>query len=421
MVVITNKTKRFLRCFAFLIAFISFFACLMLSFVRKTEYGLIWLWPLSLTIFLLFNYRSASIVKNTHYVALSLCVFTQLIPRCAIYPFLVLLTSKDYSGVRHIALNSNDISKGIVIVFVEIISLALFVFLFELFSKKDTRESIARRDNNSHRLVGDKIVYVFFVIFASLLYLLIGRKMNVIQFASIKTGYSEINENALFTLVKYVVSLGVVLIGLLFFDREKRLYNKHGRKNIYFIIALLAGLFLTLVIVGESRGTQITIGIIVLFILVGDYPNKKITIFTTIFVAILTVVVSITIFRTNSNNIFDSSIDSLAEKLQVYYGGPESVAQNIKVLGEANINGTNLLFDFLRSCFPLNLVMKQYGNTVSQIYNLSIYDGLSTNGHIVFGASYGYSFFGILGIPLIICLNYFLSCKACEIFSSSNS
>ena len=111
----------------------------------------------------------------------------------------------------------------------------------------------------------------------------------------------------------------------------------------------------------------------------------------------------------------------MAKQFQIYYGGPDSVYQNIKVFSGIETNVGNLLFDYARSCFPLNLVLKNYGSTISQIYNQTLYNGMYSSGHIVFSASYGYIFFGFLGIPITMCFNYFLACKACEVFSSTHS
>jgi len=338
-----------------------------------------------------------------------------MLPRYVVYPVLVCLSSKGFTGTRHISLSNSDIQYGILIVAYELICFTFFLWFYE----RIAREKMIYE--GKMRITGNKTIYSIYIIFAVVIYLAIGRRLNVVQFFSIRTGYSEISENAIFTLVKYVISIAITLFVLLVFSREKRKYDlcKH---NIHFVIALLFGILLTLIIVGESRGTQITIGILVILILINDYPNKKVPIITFIIVAILIIVITITIFRTESaKTILGSSIDYLARQFQIYYGGPDSVIQNIIVFQTLDTSLLNFLFDYLRSCFPFNLVLKNYGSTISQIYNQTLYQGLFSSGHIVFSASYGYIFFGFLGIPLTMWFNYFLASKACEVFNRTNS
>lgn len=413
MQILTQKISSILKIVVFVFAIICSIFCTLIANNSNSEYRLLFLWPICFLFFLIINYSKNFI--NSHYLALTLIVFTQMVPRYLVYPVLVFLSSRGFVGTRHIPLSSSEIQYGILIVVYELICFSLFLFFYEKIAKKK------RIYEGQMKISGNRIIYVFYMLFAVIVYFVIGRRLNVVQFITIRTSYSEITENTLFMLVKYVISIAITLFVLLVFAREKRRYEirKH---NVHFIAALLFGILLTLIIVGESRGTQITIGILSILILIGDYPNKKTLIISFIGAAILIIVIVITVFRTGSvNTIIGSSIDYLARQFQIYYGGPDSVYQSIKVFQTINTSILNLLFDFIRSCFPFNLVFKNYGSTISQIYNQTLYQGLFSSGHIVFSASYSYIFFGFLGIPLTMCFNYYLASKACEFFNRTDS
>ena len=415
MQILTNRIMSLLRFVAFIVCCLSIILCCVMAIKINSDYSLLVTWPILLFFFLFINYSKASRIKESHYLVLSLIVFTQLIPRYAVFPTLVLLSSRTFIGIRHIVLSSSDIKHGIVIVAFELFCFTFFLWGFERLKGN----SIIYK--NRLRVYGNKYVYFAYFLFSLVIYFAIGRNLHVVQFIRINNDYSGIEENLLFTLVKYIISIALTLFVILVFAREKKRYDLRKR-NIHFIISLLFGVLLTLVIIGESRGTQITIGLLVILMLINDYPNKKVPIIVTIAVAVIVIVVAITIFRTDSvKTILGSSIVYLARQLQVYSGGPDSVIQNILVLENQGITILNLVFDFVRSCFPFNLILKNYGYTVSQIYNQILYNGMSLNGHIVFGASYGYLFFGIIGIPLTMCLNYYLASKACDVFNRTDS
>ena len=277
MNIFTNRMMKLLRFAVFLLALISATISIVSAFHRNSEYKLIFIWPLCFLFFLLMNYRKRSAINQFHYLALTLIVFTQMVPRYVVYPVLVSLASEGFVGTRHIVLLSSEINYGILIVAVELLCFSFFVFLFELFASKKKKKRINLfniKDLPDKKVTGNKYFYCAFIILALTVYIFIGYKMNIVQFISIGSGYSNISENAAFMLVKYIVSIGITMVALLVFARQKNLY-KTTNKNVHFIIALLAGLALTMVIVGESRGTQITIGIIVVLILIEDYPKKK--------------------------------------------------------------------------------------------------------------------------------------------------
>ena len=152
-------------------------------------------------------------------------------------------------------------------------------------------------------------------------------------------------------------------------------------------------------------------------ILIESFPKMKISIIVIMGVAVAFIVVSLTVFRTGSASIIigGSGLNQTANSLQIYLGGPSSIAAGINVMKE-KVSFENLIFDWIRSIFPLNLIFKNAGYTTSQLYNLNLYNGLFKNGQIVFGEAYSYIYFGIIGCWINLIVNTYLMFRANEIF-----
>ncbi len=410
--------ERYLKYFG-IVSVLLFTAGLVSSFVIllqlsdiEDSYKFIWLWPLCFSIFVIICLRSKGQIAECHLLGtalITLAIFT----KCVVYPIYVLLSGHSYTGIRQVMLTSGDIQEGTLITAFELVVVSIFIRLYQIHSKK--KESVTRREKHVElKMRGSKVVYAIYLLIAIAVYLVFGRSLNVVQFLVMsiaqEEGLIEVEPSIYDTLVKYIVSIGIAILTLLCFDRNKKIYVQSGRiKKRYIYFSILAAMLFTACIIGESRGTQIALGFVMCLILIIDYPQKYKSIVAGIGTVLIIVVMSITFIRTNGGGLFvDDSYAAKAEKYQVYYGGPESVAQNIKVLEPKHLGLSQLVFDFVRSTFPFNLFTKSLGNTTSQIYNLDIYSGNTTHGHIVFSSSYGYLFFGFLGIPLTMMLNVFL-------------
>lgn len=386
-----------------------------LASVPSECYNALWIWPLSYIIYsiLVFSY-----IKNEHYLGIVLVTLTQLFPRYVIYPFVVAGAYNGYNGIRQCSISNGDVFQAIIFGCIEILGLGVFIWFFE----RIKRRSLVKGDGDYHNeiyLSGNKYIYLLYIVFAIIIYLVIGRKYNVIQFLVISNSYADIQTNIYLTLIKYIVSIALCVTVLMIISSQKKKYDIDGAsRHAYF--AIVSSMLYVCVVIGESRGTQIAIGVLICFILSICFPSKIKTIVISITACVVIVVASITLFRTGTGIVNSWTMDAVADKLQVYYGGPESIAQSIIVM-ENEVGIGQVLFDFVRSIFPFNLLLKGTGFTVSQQYNLALYNGLSTHGQIVFGSSYGFMAFGIIGVPITICLNVYLILKASTIFSNSLS
>lgn len=385
--------------------------------LKNSYFELIWTWPAMFTIFLLINFSSLGSIKPTHFISLSLIIVTQMVPRYLIYPLLLQFTTDGYMGSMHFSMSGHELQSGIIIGAVELFCFIFFLYLYERSRKKEEFEK------RQLTLIGNKMIYFAFLLVALVLFLLIGKDLNIIQFVTVSedTNYNTVRDSMYYILLRYVLTIAMALITIIYISYFRTKYNITGNAR-YFWGSLMIAMLLCLMITGTSRGSQITLGLLLLLILIEEYPSKKKTIFICLFIAVVIAVVSITQFRAvGDRSFFGQSINDLADKFQVYFGGPGSIYQSIIVFENRELTFGNFVFDFVRSIFPLNIFFKNYGSTVNQLYNQYLYSGYFSHGHIVFSASYGYIFFDILGIPLIMCLNYYLATKANEVFCKTNS
>ena len=377
----------------------------------RDDYRYIFLWPLCFSFFVFLCYRQRNLIPKYHLLGTTLIVLSLFI-KCIVYPIYVLLAGPSYVGVRQVVITSADVQNATFITVYELVIVTIFLKFYQLHCQKKNTQQKPEKVELS--LKGSKPVYILYLCLAVVIYIVFGRSLNVVQFLVMsiaqEEGLIEVEPSIYDTLVKYIVSIGIALLTLLCFDVNKKKYlYSSGKKKRFIYYSIFAAMIFTGCIIGESRSTQMALGFVMCLILINDYPSKVKSIVGGIGAVLVVVVMSITFIRTNGEGIFaDDSNTAKAEKYQVYYGGPESVAQNIRVLEPKNLGVEQLAFDFVRSTFPFNLITKSLGNTTSQIYNLDIYSGNTTHGHIVFSASYGYLFLGFLGIPLTMMLNIFL-------------
>lgn len=418
MTLFDKRSIRIITNTAICVSLISCIIAIIMYTTYSGQFKAIWIWPFAFLFFVILNYSSMSHVNNNHFLVMTLIIVLELIPRYVLYPLCVLsINDNNYIGVLHYRLSANELFKGTMIGFFELIIFSVFVFIFERIRPPKDFSSKEKMG-----LLGNKNVYLVYILFSIIIYLLIGKALNVVQFLFVSSGYDDIVSNIYYTLVKYIVSIGLSISLLMIINREKKKYNIFSN-NLYIYVAVICSIIYVGFIVGESRSTQIAIGLIIMLILIEEFPSKKRLIVFSLIAAIIVIVISLSVFRTGSSEtILGSSLEGFANKLQIYYGGPGSIYQSIDLFERNNsVTISNFFFDFIRSCFPFNLFFKNSGFTTSQIYNLTLYSGMYSHGHIIFGSSFGYIYFSFPGIPIIICLNYFLASKANEIYYRTRS
>lgn len=393
--------------------------CFFLSSRINEVYRYLWLWPTSYTVVYTMFFLNLRIKKD-HSIVLNLVIYFQLFMRYVTYPALVSFTNSSFIGIQHFAMGDKSIFQATFLGIFELAFAGIFIYGLENFKIKHKYKA----QNDSIRkpyfyISGNKNVYGFYILFAIFIYMAVGRNYNIINFLSISDTVQA--NNIYISLIKYVVIIGICMIVLLIFDYSKKRYDYY-HKRIYVAISLIAALLFVSIVQGESRTSQVYVAFIMIMMLSDMFPKHKKALGISVGGALISVIIIITSFREGSLNQWLGSLEMLVGRLQIYLGGPVSIATSIEVFTKfSNISISNLLFDFLRSIFGLNLIFKNVGYTTSQLYNLYLYSGQYVNGHIIFSTSYGYIFLGLLGVPLTLCFNIWLSCFFNNKFNEAKS
>ena len=414
-----QKLRKYANIIAVVMQIIALAAVVVSFIMIDTEscYRLLWLWPLTYFVYSFFVFGPLAVIREDHLIGVFVISVFEFFPRYVLYPLAVSIAGPGYRGIEYAALTNSEIMMALFMGVVELIAVGAFLYFLERIKKK--KEEIY---NGSLELAGSSVVYGLFIIVAFAAYLFVGRQNNVIQFLASAEADNEARGGLLLTLVKYVVSIGLLILTLLLIAALKKRYDvNHSR--IYAYGGIIVAMFHTSFLVGTSRSTQIAVGVLMMLILLRCFPSMKLEIIVSISAITILAFSTITFMRTGNNSFFKTGTTAeMADKLQIYFGGPQSLAQSVKAVksvGKDNIG--QMLFDFVRSCFPLNLIFKGYGYTTSQWYNLTIYDGRSPNGQLLFSSSFGYIFLGVFGIALDTCLNVFLLLLSCEYYNRAKS
>ncbi|MBS4204800.1 hypothetical protein [Lederbergia citrea] len=388
------------------------------------EYKVIWILPLIYTLVYISFFQA--IFRNRDIRITSIILAILLFLKAVLNPVLISLAGPDYIGKRYIPLSNDMISLSIYVSAYEIITVSFFVFILSIILKGDNQEEIKKE----WKLKGSKLFYLIYVVFGILIYIAMGRSAQVISFfvLSINDGHVPI-ENTLLLLVRQIIVTAIIIAFLLVVNYSKLKYER-TKSKIYINIAIIAAIVNIGIIVGDRRSVQIFTAILSIWILIKLYrlSMKKI-----VFSILLTTVIIfslMTLFRWGAYsqgsysavlNETEFSIASLADYSQVYFGGPDSIATSLTFAENVGLDFKNLMFDFGRTIFGLNFLLRENMYLTSEMYNLFLYDGNQKNGQLIFGTSYGYIFFGFIGAPIIILLNTTISIILEKLFRKTSS
>lgn len=372
-------------------------------------YSKIWMWPVAYTIIYLVIFSNTK-VKSYHKIAIYFLIYIQLVQKFLLYPLCLSLTSNSYEGVYFFADDKLMVDKAIYLGILEIVVLGIFIYVLENLKEPDN----LKKDQNYFSIIGNKTIYYLFIGFAFILYMIYGKRYNLISFLSIEEKNYE--TGGIITLLKYIIIIAIYITVLMIFNWGKEKYDKTN-KVFYIAFVTIAALSLVCIIQGESRSGQMYIALLMILMLINMFPKYKMVLTTSVTFAGIAVVIIISLFREGSINWFES-YEHFASKLQTYVGGPMSLATNMTAFEEGyHLGFSDYIYDFFRSCFPISLFLEDKGMMISQKYNMFIYSGLYDHGHIVFSTTYLYPLLGVIGAPLTICFNTAISCYFNKKFS----
>ncbi|MBA4283880.1 MAG: hypothetical protein C0432_06280 [Candidatus Puniceispirillum sp.] len=399
---------------SFLLSILGFFFTLNSS-VKFPGYEYLFLLPISYFIGLLIVSSTLTNSKLLrHKITLSFIWVLGTI-RLILIPISISLASQE-PGISYINPSPSNINEAIVMIAYEWFTICVFLSVyFSLLVPK----SLSEERDHLPILSGNKFIYLLFVTVSFLLMIYYGLTSPYINFIYIDLGSTgeRIGDetNTLNVLLLQVIQIGIMLSFLMFINNYQKKYAIYNR-NIYFYIPLAFALISLLIIVGERRSTQIYMFLILTYILIIFYKNKKKQILTYLSSAVLLVLVLMSIYKFSYAFLHGSYTaalqsstfewDEVSSLLQSYFFGPENVAIAIEFSKQTLSNNFNFIFDFFRSVFGFSFLFKESSyQLTSTKFNTFIYGYDRSNGHLLSSLGYGYLYFGPILAPICTLFN----------------
>lgn len=274
--------------------------------------------------------------------------------------------------------------------------------------------------NRTKVLYGSKMVYALFILIAFVVYLSVGQKYHIFEFAIKAIGTGERGEEELdakILLIRQIIGSGM-LFAFFCLVEKCRLKFCQSSKSIYVIYALVGAMFMVCIITGERRTSQIYIAFSACWLLIHVFPRfkKKITV-TILFVGAF-VLVMMSIYKHLNAFLYDSYTEALehgdvgegfsATMFDAYFYGVNTISKNIEFGKITDLSLFNFLYDIMRCTFGLNLFVPRDIHLTSEVYNLYMYGGYQTHGYLLSSVGYGYIYFGLVLAPVVTFVNVFL-------------
>ncbi|PTH13724.1 capsular biosynthesis protein [Staphylococcus agnetis] len=302
----------------------------------------------------------------------------------------------------------------LLIIFEYLVGAILLVVLSKIF--KDTIKS-----RKEFKLAGSRFFYYIFIIFVIIAFVSIPSVRETVSFLIIKTDASGRGEEAtagINVLLRLFLQLSLML---LFIISSYRSYQKYkvNPSFIYLILPLIFGIINVGLIVGERRSIQIytLVGVLVIISLLFKYHSQKVNIVILSVGAFI--LISMTLYKELYVFNFSSYTDALnssnvnnvkfIDSLQSYFYGPHNVAASIAYLNYYDGSLRQLIFDYTRSIFGINMLVDKSQLLTSQLFNQIIYGNKQLTGHLISSAGYGYIYFGPLLFPIVLFTNLLMA------------
>lgn len=305
-------------------------------------------------------------------------------------------------GVTYLYQSEESLNTANIIMIIDLLASSIFMWI--LSNKRKNKE----KEQEEKRFVGNKLFYLGFIFLAILVYLFIGRNSNMINFIMIKVNGSHRAGDIVGTniVIGRQIVLIAIMLAFLWIGTECAKKYKETEHNIYLYSSLIIASFNVAIIVGERRTTQVYAAFCSIIILFRLYPEKKKKILLVVGGVAVSIIALMSIYKFFAafqyNSYFEAikksnfNIGEWSKILQIYFGGPQILAEVIEFDNIYNLPIQNCIYDFLRSTVPISFFVKNGGNVTSEIFNMFIYGGRQSTGYLISTAGYGYMYLGVL-------------------------
>lgn len=266
-------------------------------------------------------------------------------------------------------------------------------------------------------LMGAKKIYLVYILFALIVFLLIGRHLHLYDFVFKSIG-NEIRKDettdSMTLLIRQIISGGILFA---FFYLTSELNNKHriGTTSKYLNINILLALLMVCLIVGERRTSQVYIAFASCWLLGNVYVVERKKIYTYIGLCAIVVLVLMTIYKHFYAFLYDSYYEAIIHSqnsnvisvtaIDSYFYGIATIAKNINYASFSNLGVDGFAYDIMRNTFGLNFITPRSMLTTSEAYNSFLYNGIQTHGYLLSSVGYSYIYFGFILSPILTIVN----------------
>lgn len=366
------------------------------------EYKFALLLPIASFVFFEFiftlNFKAAPAVLYS-FVALVWLRFT-LMP--------VLITFYTIKGIDYITLDTFTIRDGIFYMVYELLFISILVYLLNVYSVR--RVKLTKVKPKMH---GSVYLYLFIIFFVAAVFVIYPNSSNLVGFFYIKS--NDIGTRAgdvvdsIDLLVRQLFILGMSLIFIISLNRRN------------FAVSLFLGMLLICFIVGERRSAQIYSAFSAFILLSAVYPDRIKAVALSVAIPATSVILVMSIYKFLNVFLYDSYLDALGDSssasslnlsqlFQMYFFGPQNLAKSFDFAYDSGLGFSNFSFDFLRSIFIVNQLVRGDGVLTSEYFNHYVYGNTSiSTGQVLSSGGYGAVFVGVAFAPIFTFLNVFLA------------
>lgn len=292
---------------------------------------------------------------------------------------------------------------------------AISTFCFCIFALKRIKLK-SQNDKMEFKLLGSKTIYILFILLSLLLYFTSGAKEYNFIFIDLSEERLSVSTDG--SVISAIIDYGLTFFIIVFLYCCFEKYRT-SRKKRYVYCALLCALIRICLISSEGRMSQVYLLGTFLFLLPILFPEYKKRIRTAILIIAVAVIGFMTVYKVFAAFLYDSYIEAIksssfdlydmSTQIDIYFYGIKTIARNVSYCNQSSLNLVHVLFDFFRNTFGVHYIFKNMDYSTLEYYNLFLYSGISTSGHLLSSVAYGFQYFGILLSPICTCINIGIS------------